>query len=95
MTLVREMITDECRRAYSESADAESFLRFLRERGFSRILSMGILKELSGCSLSVAKALVHDSQTWSDKREEASRLYDRLEGVAEDLMSDDWDAGED
>ena len=94
MPSLRDIITDECRNAYSESADAESFLRFLRDKGFSRIASMGILAELSGCSLSAAKELVHYSNAWSDQREEANRFYDELEEVVKELVSDDWEAGE-
>lgn len=74
--------SDAAQRASSLLAETgawEGVLEQLRAEGFSKTDSIRATVERLGVSLSEAKAIVHDSETWSDRRAADDDFHDDVE----------------
>jgi hypothetical protein len=66
-------------------ADRELVLSFLRERGVSEVDSIYVLAGLMDKGIPEAKALVDNSQTWSDRYETDARIREAARDALRDL----------
>ena len=76
-------LVDRYRQMLSVGDSVENVLGQMRQDGTSRTGSIKLLMALTGQTLSDAKAVVHMSATWRDLRDDAERLHEHLEDVAQ------------
>lgn len=86
---VQDMIERLKRHNPFTSAD-ETFVRYLRDQGLSRVDSIRVIVQIFGLSLGKAKEVVHLSETWRAERASAEQLWDDLEEAARDIADGNW-----
>ena len=62
-----------------KGSDIDDVLRFLRDRGRSKIENIAVVSKLPGIDLKSAKPLVHLSSVWADRREADEAFQDHVE----------------
>jgi hypothetical protein len=78
----------DAQRLLQGGADPELVLSFLRERGVDKLDSTYAMASLLAKSVSEAKALVDDSQTWSDQYDEDEKFRNAAREALRDLDLD-------
>ena len=81
-------IFNNCKKILSETDSIEFVLKYLREKGYSKIQSMEMLIELKSIKLVDAKKIVHLSKTWADTRKRDDEflrvIYEEFEKEGEE-----------
>jgi Zn finger protein HypA/HybF involved in hydrogenase expression len=75
-------LIDECRVLLATGVPIEAILRLLRERGLSKVESIGVLAGATKTGLTEAKAIVHFSAAWRDARAAGEQLHADIERVS-------------
>jgi ribosomal protein L7/L12 len=73
------------RRLVAEPDAIEEELLQLRRSGCSIVDSIKVIRDATGIGLGNAKIVVHNSQTWQDRRAAHETFHDELERMARDV----------
>ena len=79
-------VSSRARDVLDDTGSWEATLRVLRDEGFTKVDSVRATVEVLGKPLDEAKALVHESQTWADRRQQDEAFHGTL-GVADDTSA--------
>ena len=72
------------KQVWTEHNDYDVVLRYLREKGFSKLDSIKALREFCGLSLDEAKRKASLSEVWADTLDQTAQLHDAFfEGASE------------
>jgi len=80
-----EEILKKCNEILSESKNPEDVIKYLRDEGFSKVMSMNILEKVTNIESDECKKLVHFSKTWADVKERDDKFHDDLMKAMEKL----------
>ncbi len=80
---------DEGRKMLRDNGSIDDVLSLWRTNGLTILHSIQALRHLTDRSLTNAKEVVHNSQTWSDLREANDRFHNELERLAENSDDDE------
>jgi hypothetical protein len=89
----REDLERDALGEWKRTANTESVLRLLRERGLNQPESLSILMNLSGMDLRGARDAIVRSQTWADQCERNVRIQGELEQALLELSGEELPAG--
>lgn len=78
----RRRLIETWQRLFAQCRDTEALVECLRDRGATKVASLGILHDALGMSTREAKRIVHLSKTWRDRHAGDETLHDTLEREA-------------
>jgi hypothetical protein len=67
--------------ALLKSGKPEDVIKFLRQSGCSKALSVGMLSSILACNSHEAKRMVHFSETWADARQSDEQFHAEIERI--------------
>ena len=65
--------------------ELDAAVGYLRSAGLSKVASMALLVRKCGLSVADAKAAVHTSEVWADRRSDDDAFHDGLERALKEL----------
>lgn len=79
MNVNLDQLQKEASELLKSGKQSEDILRFLRERGCSKTLTIVVLPSIFGCDSREAKRIVHFSETWADTKESDEQFHENVE----------------
>ncbi|MEH2391704.1 MAG: hypothetical protein V7K21_08480 [Nostoc sp.] len=80
-------LTEKLNNMFTESADKESVIKFLRLSNYSKAESIKVLKNALDISYYEAQDIIHNSQTWSNVKERDAKIMNDFFDILEELGS--------
>jgi ribosomal protein L7/L12 len=84
----RYLAVVEAARLRSEGLDRDALVRYLRSEGLTFIGAVKAVRELTGCSLGEAKAMVRGSYAFREDHRDRERFWADLQDAAESMAAD-------
>lgn len=72
-------LINKCQQLFAQGQSTEEVLIFLRSKECSKVESIVIISKIFGIDLQAGKEMVHNSNTWSDLREQHEKLHESLD----------------
>jgi hypothetical protein len=67
--------------ALLKNGKPEDVIKYLRQSGCSKALSVGMLSSILACDSNEAKRMVHFSETWADVRQPDEQFHAEVERI--------------